>query len=319
MNEGLVSTIIPVFNRAGPLREAVASVLAQTYRPIEIIIVNDGSTDETARTIAELAAAHPEIHNTRQTNSGPGRARETGRHQAHGEFLQWLDSDDLLLPRKFELQVRALREHPECGIAYCFSRYRDSAGNEIPCTWKTPNQLQERLFPSFLVGRWWDTPSPLYRASVCDTAGPWTNLRLEEDWEYDCRIAATGVKLCAVPEILSEVRHLDGHRLSGGAALDPARLGDRAEAHTLILGHALKAGIPSMAPEMQHYARELFLLARQCGAAGLVRESRALVQLAHDTTGPASNHWQFPVYKSLATIFGWRMLGRASILMDRFR
>lgn len=319
MTEGLVSTIIPVFNRAGPLREAVASVIAQTYRPIEIIIVNDGSTDETAATISELAATHPEIHTTRQTNSGPGRARETGRLLARGEFIQYLDSDDMLLPRKFELQVRALRQHPACGIAYCFTRYRNSAGEEIACDWKIPNQIHEQLFPSFLISRWWETVSPLYRASVCDDAGPWTSLRLEEDWEYDCRIAAARVRLCVVAEILAEHRDLTADRLSRGAALDPARLSDRARAHALILEHALRSGIPATTPEVQHFARELFLLARQCGAAGRVEESKNLFQLAQDTAGDPSRRWQFPVYRSLATIFGWRMVGQASILMDRFR
>src|ERR1044071_1274968 len=103
MNEDLVSTIIPVYNRAGMLREAVESVLAQAYRPIEIIVVNDGSTDDT-RCVAEALAATNlnEIRVIHQGNVGPGLAREAGRQAARGEFIQYLDSDDLLLPRKFE-------------------------------------------------------------------------------------------------------------------------------------------------------------------------------------------------------------------------
>ena len=108
--EGLVSTIIPVHNRPALLREAVASVLAQTYRPIEIIVVDDGSTDETGREAEALAEAHPEVHAIHRENGGPGAARETGRLAARGEFIQYLDSDDLLLPTKFELQVAGLRQ-----------------------------------------------------------------------------------------------------------------------------------------------------------------------------------------------------------------
>ena len=101
--EGLVSTIIPVHNRPSLLREAVASVLAQTYRPIEIIIVDDGSTDETGREAEALAECHSEVRAIHRENGGPGAARETGRLAARGEFIQYLDSDDLLLPE----QIRA--------------------------------------------------------------------------------------------------------------------------------------------------------------------------------------------------------------------
>src|SRR4051794_34991926 len=124
MQQGLVSTIIPVFNRAGMLREAVASVLPQTYRPIEIIIVDDGSTDDTPQAIRDLERHHPEVRGLRRSNGGAGLARETGRLEARGEFIQYLDSDDLLLPRKFELQTRALAEQPECGVAYGVTVYR---------------------------------------------------------------------------------------------------------------------------------------------------------------------------------------------------
>jgi glycosyltransferase involved in cell wall biosynthesis len=77
--EGLVSTIIPVHNRPALSHEAVASVLAQTYRPIEIIIVDDDSTDETGRESEALAATHPEVRAIHRENGRPGAARETGR------------------------------------------------------------------------------------------------------------------------------------------------------------------------------------------------------------------------------------------------
>src|SRR6185503_20150635 len=99
MINGLVSTIIPVYNRAVLLREAVASVLSQTYRPIELIVVDDGSTDDTPRVADELGETHPqEVRVIHQSNTGPGLAREAGRHSALGEFIQYLDSDDLILP-----------------------------------------------------------------------------------------------------------------------------------------------------------------------------------------------------------------------------
>ena len=172
---GLVSTIIPVYNRAALLREAVASVLAQSYRPIEVIIVDDGSTDETAGAADALATDHPaEIRVIHQRNAGQGPAREAGRRLARGEFIQYLDSDDVLLHGKFELQVAGLIAQPECGVAYGWTRFRHADGRIEPGPWKGSGDRIDTMFPSFLRSRWWDTPTPLYRASVCEAAGPWS-------------------------------------------------------------------------------------------------------------------------------------------------
>jgi len=295
------------------LREAVASVLAQTYRPVEIVIVDDGSTDDTPSAIAALAAAHAEIRTLRISNGGPGTAREAGRQIAEGEFIQYLDSDDLLLPRKFELQVAALNADPQAGVAYGSTRYRDAEGNEIDCTWKNANQRQETILPSFLLARWWDTPTPLYRRSVCDAAGPWTSLRLEEDWEYDCRVGALGVRLAYVPEYVAEIRDHPDHRLSRGVARDAVRLRERARAHQLIASHAQRAGIPRSAPEMQHFGRELFHLARQCGAAGLGAESQALFEIAR----AIAPRWDLQVYALAARALGWKRVGKLSMMRER--
>src|SRR5690348_4318950 len=114
LSQGLVSTIIPVYNRAALLQEAVASVLAQAYRPIEIIIVDDGSTDDTGFVAEELTKRHSDVRVIHRKNGGPGAARESGRLVAKGEFIQFLDSDDLLLPEKFQSQIAGLRKFPDC-------------------------------------------------------------------------------------------------------------------------------------------------------------------------------------------------------------
>jgi glycosyltransferase involved in cell wall biosynthesis len=298
MEPGLVTTIIPVFNRAAMLREAVASVLAQTYRTIEIIIVDDGSTDDTGRVADELAA----------TNS------EAGRLVARGEFIQHLDSDDLLLPRKFDIQVTALREDRRAGVAYGWTRFRRPDGVAEREPHKRTGEHFETIFPAMLQSRWWSTPSPLYRREVIDSAGPWTDLRVEEDWEYDCRIASLGPRLAFCSDWVCEVRRHDEGHLSG-RGYHPSIMRDRARAHELIFEHARRAGIGNDTPEMKHYARELFLLARQCGAAGLADESRRLMALAQS----ASDARDMRVYELLARIIGWTRAGRASLLIDRLR
>jgi len=319
--EGLVSTIIPVHNRPALLREAVASVLAQTYRPIEIVIVDDGSTDNTAQSIAALAAAHPSIvRHVRIPNAGPGTAREAGRVIANGEFIQYLDSDDLLLPCKFELQVGGLRAHPECDVAY--GRTRLYAVGKPPgnMSCKRTGERIETMFPSFLQSRWWDTSTPLYRRKVTDLAGPWTELRSEEDWEYDCRIASKWGRLHYCDAFVSDSRIIFGYQLSAADSHDPEKLRDRAVAHRLILEHALVAGIPQETPEMQHFARELFLLARQCGGAGLAEEAQTLFGLARQASGTErSRGLDFLLYGTGARLVGWRAMGRLACHLDRFR
>lgn len=320
MTFGLVSTIIPVFNRPAQLREAVQSVLDQNYRPIEVIIVDDGSTDDTFVTAQALASAHPDIvRAVTKSNGGPGLAREHGRVLAQGEFIQYLDSDDVLLPGKFTAQVAALRDAPEAGVAYGLTRFRQTNGEFVPGPWKGSGIRRDAMFPSFLTERWWDTPTPLYRANVCDAAGPWTDLRLEEDWEYDCRIAALGTRLAWCDVFVAEVRDHEGGRLCRGTALDSTRNGYRARSHELILGHAMRAGLTGTS-EMQHFARALFLLARQCGASGLADQSRRLFALAQQASGDArSRGADFRMYELAAKFLGWKTMGRVSHWMDGMR
>ena len=296
----LVTTIVPVFNRPAMLREAVESVLAQTHRPMQIVVVDDGSTDDTGSVADALSRQHVEIEAVHIANGGPGVAREAGRQRARGEFIQHLDSDDILLPRKVELQVAALRAAPECGAAYGWTRFRHPDGRVEPEPWKRSGEKIETMFPSMLALRWWDTPNPLYRASVIKAAGPWTDLRVEEDWEYDCRMAAAGVRLAYVPDWVCEVRRHDSHA-SGHATKSALR--DRARAHLLMHGHA--RAIPNDAPEKQVFARDLFHLARQCGARGLPSESHALV----DAALSISSARDIRIYAAVARIIGWRAAG----------
>lgn len=149
---GLVSTLIPVYNRAVLLGEAVASVLAQSYRPIEVVIIDDGSTDDTPAAIASLCARAPDIIcSVRRANGGPGLARQSGLDVARGEFIQFLDSDDLLLPEKFAAQVAALRDQPQTVAAYGKTRNYVIGERPADIAFRRTGERFSTLFPSFLV------------------------------------------------------------------------------------------------------------------------------------------------------------------------
>ncbi|GIX46766.1 MAG: glycosyl transferase [Candidatus Tectimicrobiota bacterium] len=115
MGEPLVSVVIPTYNRAAMLREAIASVLAQTYRHWELIVVDDGSQDDTP---AVVQAFGSQLTYLRQAHAGVSAARNRGAAAARGELLAFLDSDDLWLPQKLAAQVALLQRRPQVAACY---------------------------------------------------------------------------------------------------------------------------------------------------------------------------------------------------------
>lgn len=309
MIPNLVSTIIPVYNRAAMLRQAVDSVLAQTHRPVEIIISDDGSSDDTPAAMEALVAAHPDlIRCVRNPNRGPGPAREAGRRLARGEFIQYLDSDDRLLSRKFEMQVAALRTHPECGVAYGRTRLIDMDGKVLAAPFKWTGEARDTLFPGLLIDRWWCTHTPLYRRTVADAIGPWCDLRYSQDWEYDMRAGALGVRLAYCDDDVSEHRHHVGARQTGsGKWLAPA---DRVRFFEALFTHAGTGGVALDAPEMKHFARWVFSHARECGRLGDAQAAQALCRLA--LRANRGGGFDMRAYRALAGTVGWARAARWS-------
>jgi len=124
----MISVIIPTYNHACFLAEAIDSVLAQTLAPLEVIVVDDGSTDATPEV---LAAYGDRIRVIRQKNQGVAMARNAGIAAARGEYLAFLDSDDVWYPRKLELQMPRFDAEPQLGLVHCGAETIDSAGRTL--------------------------------------------------------------------------------------------------------------------------------------------------------------------------------------------
>lgn len=308
----LVSTVIPVYNRGTMLREAVDSVLAQTWRPIEILIVDDGSTDDTPAVAAAIAAAHPAVvRNLHQDNAGPGVARQLGLEASQGEFVQFLDSDDLLLPEKFALQVAGLRSDPGAGIAYGKS-YRQRLGKRQPHPEARVYEQHHTLFPVLLKYRIWETITPLYRRDLLDRIGSWPRSRQLEDWEYDAQAAAFGAQLCFVDAFVAVSCDHGDERLCHLWMRDASAMRERIGAYVAVLNHAKRAGVARESAEMQQFVRSLFWMARSAGSHGLPREAKQLFELAQaEALHPG---WDYRLFAGLAALLGWT---RASRLADR--
>lgn len=313
IQKGLISTIIPVYNRPHMIEEAVESVLQQTYRPIEIIIVDDGSTDNTLEVLQKLAKQNKEIAVVTQKNAGPGVAREAGRQIARGEYIQYLDSDDLLLADKFQLQVDGLKQNPDCDIAY---------GKEcqvyMGCkpSWQPSRRTGERftqMFPTLLMTTLWGTSIPLFRRRLTNKVGSWLALSAEEDWEYDARAASYNPKLYYCNEFVALQRLHDGH-LSAGGGIEPLKLADRAIAREKIYASALQAKVPHHCNEMQYFSKYVFLLSRQCAMAGLTESAKNLFQLAVKSNNGLNLKHKF--YRFMTLLLGWKNSARCTTLLE---
>ncbi len=314
----LVSTIIPVRNRPTLLVEAVQSVLAQTYRPIEIIIVDDGSTDETPAAGRSLASAHPaEIQFLSRGAEGVAAARNAGLDQAAGEFVQFLDSDDLLMPEKFSQQVAGLRAQPECGISYCLTREYKLGGEWSRLPSRRTGESLPYLFPHLLMGRVWAAPSPLYRRNVIDESGSMAALAIYEDWEYEGRAAARNVRLHYCDAYLADKR--DSHHLAGGqkGGTRPHKLKDYAEVHRRLYDDALAANVDRR--DLDRFAGKLFAAARVCAAGGVEDESRMLIDLARRLSRRPARTVGLALYAAASHHLGWRPVAQQLTSIERSR
>lgn len=312
---GLVSTIIPVYNRATMAQKAVDSVLAQTYRPIEIVLVDDGSTDgETPAALDELKRAHPDIIRViNQKNGGPGLAREAGRLLARGVFIQYLDSDDWLLPNKFEVQVKALCSQPECDIAYGITRLVDNEGHTLVEPSKHTGERHEYLFPLLLKDRWWHTSTPLYRRSISDAAGPWPKQR-PEDWDLEARMGALRPKLVYCDELVSCHRnHESADRVTSSDQL--VYLKDEAWFMPRLYQCACTAGIEPGSNDMEQFSRWAFMRARYLGMLGEPALASQLMALSEQSTNQI--RFSMKAVQLMVRTIGWKATGRISNWHDR--
>lgn len=303
---GLVSVVIPVYNRTDMVADAVNSALTQTHKRIEVLVVDDGSSDGTADVVSCLCDWNPgKVRLLAQPNRGPGAARNLGLRHARGEFVQYLDSDDLLEPRKFELQVAALRAHPEAGVAYGLTRRLDLATGESRNWARTGEDIVD-IFPSFLMQRGWDTNSPLWRRSALERIGPWQELCCMEDWEHDLRAGLDGVVPVRVREHVATVRDHGETRASGMASgFTVNRVRDIFLAHRSIWQRMRELDRHDWS-YLEPLSRKMFWISRLCGERGLLAEADEALAIAEAMAGTHRVSREMRVFRALRRVVGWR-------------
>ena len=185
----LVSVIAPAFNAGQTLREAVESVLAGTYKTIEVIIVDDGSTDSTSAVAEELARSDSRVTLHRRGNGGVSAALNSGLALATGEFVSRLDADDLWHPAKLDRQVEATRTNRQAALIYTWVRYIDAEGRVVrdgPRQRFPGRSLCRGIYESLVGG---NSSALIRRQSIQDVGGYDEALSSWEDLLLQLRIS----------------------------------------------------------------------------------------------------------------------------------
>lgn len=268
-----VSVIIPAWNRAGTILEAIHSVLSQTFVSLEVIVVDDGSTDGTAAAVRERHGADPRVVLLSQANQGPAAARNAGIGRARGELIAFLDSDDLWDPEKLAAQVGHLDAHPVAGLTFCDARVQDERGPQARTRFESKGfggdcslrGLVEARFPLC-------TPSVLIRReALADAGGFDASFPCAEDWDLWIRLVDRREAVCLMTPMVT-IRRGAGS-LSRGRPLEKWRAWVRLwTRHRATL---LRRGCPASLVRRRaaHAHRRLAAAARQAGLNGEARDS----------------------------------------------
>ncbi|MDD5638815.1 MAG: glycosyltransferase [Candidatus Pacebacteria bacterium] len=183
----LISVIIPTYNRAHLLSRAIDSVLSQTFQDFELIIVDDGSTDNTKEIVEEYQKKDERIKYLWEENSGgPAKPKNTGIKNSQGEFIAFLDSDDEWLPEKLEKQLKLFENSNNLGFVSCNALIIDE-NNNIKGEYQSP---RNKSFINLLDGNKISNCGVIVKKNIFEELGIFDeNLKFGEDWEMWLRIA----------------------------------------------------------------------------------------------------------------------------------
>lgn len=183
-----ISVIIPAYNASKTILETIQSIQAQTFEDFELIVINDGSTDGTLDLLTKID--EPRLRICSYDNGGLPVARNRGIVQSSGQFISFIDADDLWKPDKLKLQLEALQKHPEAGVAYSWTAFIDEK-SEFLYAWE-PLLFEGNVYPQLLVRNFISSGSNiLVRREFIESAGEFDpSLKSVEDWDYYLRLAA---------------------------------------------------------------------------------------------------------------------------------
>ena len=206
----LISVIIPTFNRAELIIDTLRSIEAQSYTNWECLVVDDGSTDNTCEVVQEFVNKDLRIkYLTNQRKKGAQGARNTGLIESEGEFIQFLDSDDMIHPEKFLLQLECFATNAKLDMVFCYDEFFTSVPSDQNILWNVNGLDKNDDIDNFLFG---NTPfssvSPLWKKSSLDRIKLiWDeDLVSSQDWEFNLKALISGVEYTHQKIVLAYVR-----------------------------------------------------------------------------------------------------------------
>lgn len=275
----LISVIVPVYNREDYILECLESVYNQKYRPIEVVIVDDGSTDNSISKVIDYKKSLKvkknftiSVYNCK--NRGATKARNYGLKKSKGEYIQWLDSDDLLLPDKLSSQIYAFKNNID--VVYSKAQFFDSIpSNLMNQFWGRKPQNNSSDYFEFP----WQTMCALYKKSAIEKYGAWDEeFSLSDDWELSIRYTIMA-KVKFLDKVSSLYRDHKGERI--GNNLNTSKVKSLSsiliKTYNLSLNHNLIDDYL-----IKRYQSRLLYCIIQFGALGASAEKKELIKIIKD-------------------------------------
>jgi glycosyltransferase involved in cell wall biosynthesis len=300
----LVSILIPAYNSADWIAETIQSAIQQTWKHIEVIIIDDGSRDPTLAVAKTFASERVQV--LTQPNQGAAATRNYALQQAQGDFIQFLDADDLLAPDKIEHQVKLLQtvgsNYIASGAWSRFYQHPREAAFTLDALWQDLSPVD------WLIQAWQDNlmmhPAAwLIPRSVIEAAGQWDEtLSLNDDGEYFCRVilASQGVKFCG------QARSYYRSGISGSLSDRKSDAAYRSayKAIGLCTEHLLQAETSERAQRASATLFQRFIYETYPAVRDLRSQAEKQVQqLGGCTISPSGS----PSFHKLTQVVGWRM------------
>ena len=314
----LVSILIPAYNSQEWLGDTLRSAIAQTWPRKEIIVIDDGSKDQTAELARKFSSKEVAVVTTK--NQGAAAARNHALSLSQGDYIQWLDADDLLAPEKIELQIAALRESDSNRLllssAWAFFNYRTQRARFIRTSLWQDLSPGEWLLRKLGENLHMQTATWLTSRELAEAAGPWdTRLHFDDDGEYFCRVLLASEGTRFVPESRVFYRITTTKRVSHIGASDKKK-------EALLLSMRLhikylcsledsvrtrKACLNYLQTWYEHFYPE---------RADLVAELQNLAQQLDGSMEEPRLRWK---YAWLKTVFGWEVAKWAQMALPQFK
>jgi glycosyltransferase involved in cell wall biosynthesis len=308
----LVSILIPAFNAERWIAETLRSAVSQTWDAKEIIVVDDGSTDRTG----DISRQFP-VRVVRQQNQGAAEARNVAFALSRGEFIQWLDADDVLAPDKIERQMvhsgdpRMLLSSP-----WAEFMFRRSVAEARPTALWADLTPQEWLFRKVAQNLWMPPCTWLVSRELTEAAGPWDRtMYVDDDGEYFCRVIAKSSGVRFVPDAKSYYRHSGSGSLSR-IGRSKKKMGAQFRSLELHIAHLLSFGDTEQARQACVSFLRVWLPTFIPDRPDLADHARELAAELGGRLDSPRLSWK---YDWIRAAFGWNLAKHAQVLLPNAR